>query len=197
MNILLVGDDNIKTLFLTDWSLIRPAKDLSTRVTAKNWDVSFYQHPNRRMDLVAHDYTLAYDIYSLAVCMLEILLGTPFISIDPANGQSILSPDFRRRAIDLDEKLVDGDYNNAEKILSNPLLVKEVLESFAREKLPWMAGQTLSQLVIDSLRGFDGQFPIRKQERKNVVDDDVDETRINEGVKYIQNVVLVLEGIKI
>lgn len=199
MNILLVGDDDTKRLFLTDWSLVRPAKDLSTRVTAKNWDVSFYQHPDRRMELVAHDYTLAYDIYSLAVCMLEILLGSPFISIDPENGQSVLSPDFRRRAIEIDagKGLIEDDYNNAERILSNPLLVKEVLESFARDKLPWMVGQTLSQLVIDALRGFDGEFPIRRQEGRDVLDDDVDETKINEGVKYIQSVVLVLEGIKI
>ncbi|KAH8747126.1 hypothetical protein BGZ57DRAFT_862032 [Hyaloscypha finlandica] len=115
----------------------------------------------------------------------EILLGSPFVFINPEDGRSVLSPDFRRRAIDLDVGggLLEDDYNNTERILSNPLLVKEVLENFARDNLPWIPGQILSQLVINALRDFDGQFLVRRheQEGRGAVDGEVDETKIDEA----------------
>lgn len=75
--------------------------------------------------------------------------------------------------------------------------LKEVLLSFAKHNLPWMADDALSTLTIKALQGFDGETPTaaaRQQQQQAGTDA---ATRIDEGMEYIQEIVQVLECVRI
>jgi hypothetical protein len=129
--------------------------------------------------------------------MLEILLRKPFISFGADDGLPVLSSAFRRRAIDLGGAygMSESDYENAETIVSSPILVREVLLSFATESLPWMAGEMLSRLVVNALNSFDGAFASGATNQQQA--GSAAGTRIGEGMKFIQEVVQALERIEI
>lgn len=100
--------------------------------------------------------TLADEIYSLGVCMLEILMQEPLIFIDD-DGLSVLSPKFRECAIKMSiVGLAEG--NSAEKTVTDLFSVREVLMYFATEDLPYMVGETLSELVSKALMSSARQF---------------------------------------
>jgi len=44
------------------------------------WPKRIYQHPERQDEYAEAAYEPRHDIYSLGVCMLEVLLWTPFVA---------------------------------------------------------------------------------------------------------------------
>jgi hypothetical protein len=83
-DILMLTDVSVQNpgycMYLQDWSRIR---ELSATTSLcgndDNWPKRIYQHPKRQSTMVDEAYEPRHDIYSLGVCMLEILLWTPFV----------------------------------------------------------------------------------------------------------------------
>lgn len=76
-------------IYLQDWSRIRELSGVTSLCGHDdNWSNRIYQHPNRQSTMVDEAYEPKHDIYSLGVCMLEILLWAPFV-VEKAsvNGQ--------------------------------------------------------------------------------------------------------------
>jgi len=67
-------------MYLQDWSHIRELSGATSRCGADdNWPKRIYQHPERQSTMLEEAYGPQHDIYSLGVCMLEVLLWTPFV----------------------------------------------------------------------------------------------------------------------
>ncbi|KAB8343020.1 hypothetical protein FH972_022614 [Carpinus fangiana] len=81
--ILLSSTTSEKTrVYLTDWTRVRTIQSQSSRIGEHKWHRALYQHPRRMGVHVEHSYRCAHDIYSLGVCLLEILLWVPFVAVD-------------------------------------------------------------------------------------------------------------------
>jgi hypothetical protein len=67
-------------MYLQDWSHIRELSGATSRCgNDDNWPKRIYQHPERQSTMLEEAYGPQHDIYSLGVCMLEVLLWTPFV----------------------------------------------------------------------------------------------------------------------
>jgi len=67
-------------MYLQDWSYVRELSGATSRCgNDDNWPKRIYQHPERQSTMLEVAYEPKHDIYSLGVCMLEILLWTPFV----------------------------------------------------------------------------------------------------------------------
>jgi hypothetical protein len=76
-------------MYLQDWSRIRELSGATSLCGSDdNWPKRIYQHPKRQSTMIDEAYEPKHDIYSLGVCMLEILLWQPFV-VEKAsvNGQ--------------------------------------------------------------------------------------------------------------
>lgn len=70
----------IYNLCLQDRSRIRELSGTTSLCgNDDNWPKRIYQHPKRQSTMVDEAYKPKHDIYSLGVCMLEILLWTSFV----------------------------------------------------------------------------------------------------------------------
>ena len=204
-NVLLVGELPKRQLFLTDWTLGRDKEGFSKRGGATSWRIALYQHPQRQGEHAESRYTILHDIYSLGVCMLEILLGEPFISRDEYQGAS-LSERFRRRAIDLRERepvdtsdpITEDDLNSPTKLTRSSELVKTVLLDLATTELPFLVGDDLVGLVKNCLQGFDGAFPDGNATEIDASLRSPGNQAANfvEGMEYIRKVTMVLDEVR-
>jgi hypothetical protein len=68
------------SVYLQDWSHVRELSGATSQYGSDdNWPKRIYQHPERQSTMVDEAFEARHDIYSLGVCMLEILLWTPFV----------------------------------------------------------------------------------------------------------------------
>jgi serine/threonine protein kinase len=68
------------SMYLQDWSHIRELSGATSKCgNDDNWPKRIYQHPERQSTMLEEAYGPQHDIYSLGVCMLEVLLWTPFV----------------------------------------------------------------------------------------------------------------------
>lgn len=132
--------------------------------------------------------------------MLEILLGKTFVTISRETRGPELDGEFRRRAIKLGPPDgIDADefeHPSDIMLMQHPSLVKEVLLGYATSTLPWMAGETLAKLVVKMLQGFDGQFPTAATAPQQAGLGQQGK-KVDEGMRYVQEVVQVLGRIEI
>ena len=162
-------------LFLLDWHYVRRASNASNRAGETQWWRGVYCHPKRQMQLAQEDYNMGHDIYSLGVCMLEILIWKSLVE---RNGQGPqLSPLFMEKARHLDipernraELDMRGVRTESELYTANPFGVQQVLVELARTRLPPVAGSRLSQLVVSCLTALEGGFLNISFDRKDDVE---------------------------
>ena len=64
---------------LLDWQYVRRASAASYRAGGTQWWRGVYCHPKRQVQVAQEEYNMAHDIYSLGVCMLEVLLWKSFV----------------------------------------------------------------------------------------------------------------------
>ena len=95
-------------MFLQDWSRIRELSGATSLCgNDDNWPKRIYQHPKRQSTMVDEAYKPKHDIYSLGICMLEILLWKPFV-VEKASVNGRVEYDicqiFETRGLDLGAK---------------------------------------------------------------------------------------------
>ena len=197
-NILVVGQyheiRSTQSIFLTDWTLVREVGQASFWIGEDDWQRAIYQHPSRQGLRAESEYTIKHDVYSLGVCMLEILLWKPLIiRSDPRieNSPKAISELFQRRAIELGEDQgVPGRYfGDTQKMTSRPTVVRRVIVDLCRTELPVSAGSKLTNVVMDSLCCLDAEAGAGSDAGKK---DDLES-----GLDYIRDVLVVLGGVSV
>ena len=194
-NVLLVGEVPSQALFLTDWTLVRRVHDPSSRTGTMLGPKSIYQHPDRQGEHAEHRYTIAHDIYSLGVCMLEMLIWEPLVT-EADDGSSGLSSVIYEQAFELGKAqgVPDAELGSSVEVVQRPALIKDTILDLAEKGLPGLVGDTLAGLVADSLHGFEGAFGDGNTNNNSNANLPVN---VEDGMKYIQKVLLVLNGISI
>jgi hypothetical protein len=81
--ILLVDSStSLETPFLIGFEKFRRAEGRTYMSGDTFWDKNLYRHPRRQGEYPEEEYKMQHDIYSLGVCLLEIGLGTSFVSFE-------------------------------------------------------------------------------------------------------------------
>jgi hypothetical protein len=157
------GGQHIKDLsiFLCNWQLVRQASRASNKAGERLWWNAIYQHPTRQYQLAQQEYNMGHDIYSLGVCMLEVLVWKKLVQRSE-NGPSI-SPWFKDRAVSLIgmesiEENAEEEMTEAEKFTANREGTKNVLVDLARTDIPGAAGDILAKLTVSCLMCLEDGF---------------------------------------
>lgn len=152
------GQDAITdaSLYLAGWQNARIIHGTATaRLGDSSVHKSLYQHPDRQLKegQAKENYNIGHDIYSLGVCMLELLtwevLFRPGKTLhDPptlshAYVHALENLDFHA-GIEMSE---EDDVSKAELYTKDALNVQETLVSVAKERVPQSAGDTMANLV--------------------------------------------------
>ena len=162
-------------VFLLDWHYVRRASDATNRAGETQWWRGVYCHPKRQMQVAQEEYNMGHDIYSLGVCMLEVLIWKSLV--ESGNQGPHISPMFKEQANHLKipernrvELGMRGIKTESELYMANPFGVQQVLEELARTSLPPVAGSRLSQLVVSCLSALEGGFPNVSFDQKDDVE---------------------------
>ena len=149
---------------LLNWHYVRRASAASNKAGESKWWRKVYCHPKRQMQLAQEEYNMGHDIYSLGVCMLEVLIWKSLVE-NSGHGPQISSL-FKEQANHLEvpgknraEHGVRGIRNDSELYTANPLYVLQTLIELARTQLPPAAGSELSRLVVSCLTVLEEGFP--------------------------------------
>ncbi|KAH8152298.1 uncharacterized protein LAJ45_03725 [Morchella importuna] len=174
------------TVFLTNWESSRNAGHATKLLGSKDWQQGIYQHPQRQGQKADAYYVMGHDIYSLGVCMLEVLLWKTFM--DQKNGVYHISQLYQERALHLG--LVQPDFfGNTQAMTKIPRNVQKILIDIARTELPAAAGDKMTELVVNCLTcledGFGGQFIIPEGE------EDEEEENHNIRLRYMLDVLSI------
>ncbi|OCK74832.1 hypothetical protein K432DRAFT_188431 [Lepidopterella palustris CBS 459.81] len=147
-------------IFLTNWHLVRKETSASLLIGQAHWLERMYQHPGRQVPRAEVAYSMAHDIYSLGVCMLELLLWKPLV-IREAGKSLTISKELISEAAAL--KMIDQNLLSS----SDPVVVAKsikprefqaLLVALAYKRLPAAAGDRLTQLVIACLKVVENGF---------------------------------------
>ncbi|KAF5001050.1 hypothetical protein FDECE_11065 [Fusarium decemcellulare] len=144
------GED-IHALTLCGWQY---AREVEHGVTGLIGDVTLqrkiYQHPERQLPTAEREYSMAHDVYSLGVCMLEVLRwesvlrpSLPFVSQAFINTFNNL-------------EFQPNDKDPGDLYTKFPNKNKAVLLSMCDEFIPCEAGTKMARIVRDFLTCLDG-----------------------------------------
>lgn len=154
------GETNGTIPILTEWRMLRKLNDTSSRRGEDNWDKNIYRHPERQGLRPETRYNMGHDIYSLGVCLLEIGLWQSLIvrqALDQqakmTNSALDLSIEFRQAANEVEPILADKD--DALRLLTKPVLVREALLHLVANRLPSSMGDGYAKVVKDCLTCLD------------------------------------------
>ena len=179
--------------FLLNWHLVRRASDATNRTGQHLWWKGIYCHPKRQMELAEEEYNMGHDIYSLGICMLEVLNWKPLVIFDGETPE--VSSTFKEQAKDLgilgknQIKMHNrGLKSESEMCTADPFGVQEILQSLARKELPPVTGSRLSRLVVSCLSALEGGFLNFSFNR---------DSRVETGMNFMCSVKMTLAQISI
>ncbi|KAK3295859.1 uncharacterized protein B0H64DRAFT_157549 [Chaetomium fimeti] len=154
------GFPSVVDLFLSGWQNARTTVQ-ATRVIGEGAPHRImYQHPQRHQTNTVEKYNIGHDIYSLGVCMLELLTWEPLVSFDETTGGSRLSDAYQAAFCEkeFDTKVeipLDGDVDLAQLFTQDPNEIKETIIEIAKTRLALHAGDRLANLVCRCLTCLD------------------------------------------
>ena len=199
-NVLVVfpGDDQVfhggtnPQVFLLGWERARKVDDNHTNLEGeKLWERSLYQHPERWSDergREVQEFCMGHDIYSLAVCILEILTWSPLILPSPIGDGSDMEPVVGKSLLDAFAELElsassrpraqfesDGAW-----VSQDALKVQRMLLHMAGTRLQSVAGRRIAGLVerclccLDPDAGLAAGISFEKRNEKEIGLDFID-----------------------
>jgi len=168
-----------RTAFLVGFQVIRNADGKTYPIpNAKRWDLNLYRHPLRQGSNM-ESFVMQHDIYSLGVCLLELGLWESFIEYGPDGTAQPTS------ALAAGEDLAT--------LLKAPVALKEHLAALSRSRnLTARLGTKYSKVVETCLTCLDDDNPDFEHEQEFQ-----DEDGLPVGVRYIEKVLGILNGITI
>ena len=159
-------------LFLSGWQNARTTAQATTYVGESAAHRVMYQHPQRHEPSTpittttaqpatpVEKYNIGHDIYSLGVCMLELLTWDPLVFLDPKKRPAQLRLSsayltaFRRLGFDADIPIAE-DSDLASLFTQDAAHVKATLVEVAETGVPPKAGDRLAELVCRCLTCLD------------------------------------------
>ncbi len=146
-------------IFLLGWERARQVSDNHTNLEGETlWERSLYQHPERWSDQgkrEVEEFCMGHDIYSLAVCMLEILTWR-FLSFPSQTGAGTeAEPVVGKRLVEAFSELgleasseprTQFDSDGA-WISQDAINVQRMLQHIANADLPAIAGLKMTDLI--------------------------------------------------
>ncbi|KAJ8128098.1 hypothetical protein O1611_g5541 [Lasiodiplodia mahajangana] len=146
--------------YLIGWPSARRTENHQTQhVGEYSWYKRIYQHPYRQGRDADSEYCMGHDVYSLGVCMLEVLCWKPLVQGDPSSrtiGDEFKDAFFTLE-VDMGEVNESHLENEAEWITYDSDTVKEVLMVMIRKHLPRIAGERITSTVMKCLTCLDGE----------------------------------------
>ncbi|WPA97606.1 uncharacterized protein RHO25_002216 [Cercospora beticola] len=160
------GDRAFK-LYVQDWSFISKLSGATSLFGETNWQKSIYQHPERQGRYAEHAYDRKHDIYSLGVCILQVLLWQVFVQ-EATGAPDRICDLFETYALNRsgysDSTGIPEKYRgNTQKITSKPWATQAIWREIAVGELDDVK---LTRLVIRCLES-DAAYAFR--EAKDVV----------------------------
>lgn len=172
------SDDNLilaetnPTLYLSGWQYARQVDhgvtNLRNETTVQK---RVYQHPERQLPLADKEYSMAHDVYSLGVCMLEILNWDSVLEADNASVSEAFKEAFRALGNDTSGSEQDG-------YTKFPELIKRTLVYLNNITTPVAAGARISHLVRRFLTCLDEKDDETQDVEEPVVLEGKDRRRI-------------------
>lgn len=175
-------------LFLTGFQLAREdtPNTISSTQGNQNWEYDIYTHPSRHSP--GTRYTMAHDIYSLGVNLLEIAMWDSFLIFDTHERARIFNNEALEGGRLICDNLKAGDKEAGRRM-------KELYETAANAFLPISMGCCFRDVVIDCLGAVECGFGHADG------DDGVGKTKDEEeermGLEYIDRVLERLDGIRV
>ncbi|KAJ4176192.1 hypothetical protein NW767_015528 [Fusarium falciforme] len=164
------GELESASLFLSGWTNARLIEGVATkRIGESSVSKIIYQHPHRRLEggSAKEDYNIGHDVYSLGVCMLELLTWNVLIWPGETKlAAPVLSDAYRRafehlgyhKALDLpsgDDLDDEEEVSLAKLYTRNSKEVQNTLIEMAKKLVPKRAGSTMANLVHRCLTCLD------------------------------------------
>ncbi|QGA21513.1 hypothetical protein EYB26_009224 [Talaromyces marneffei] len=179
--------DSTGVLFLTGFQLAREAtpNTVSSTQGNQNWEYDIYTHPSRHTP--GTRYTMAHDIYSLGINLLEIALWGSFLIFDTHERARIFNNEALEGGRLICDNLKAGDKEAGQRM-------KQLYEMAAKALLPISMGCRFRDIVLDCLGAVERGFG-------NVDEDSIEKTQNEEeeriGLEYIDKVLEGLEEIRV
>ena len=147
------------SVFLLDWQLSRKSNRATQAIGGGDWWRRVYQHPTRHVQHPEHEYTMSHDVYSLGVCMLEVLLWKPFVTSTAARMFEF-SQFFQESIGEYREAHPDTPINVSEgdPATADGWDIQTMLIFWAKTKLPAAAGDRLAEVVVCCLTCLEDGF---------------------------------------
>ncbi|KAI3330404.1 hypothetical protein F4824DRAFT_337583 [Ustulina deusta] len=139
------------TAYLTGWQYARQVEhgvtNFSNDITVEK---RIYQHPDRQLPTAEKEYSMAHDVYSLGVCMLEILAWESILVMnDPPTVSEAFVAAFNTLGFQLDQASPTGPHTKF------PGQIKATLIKMNESETPRAAGSRVSRLIDSFLTCLD------------------------------------------
>jgi serine/threonine protein kinase len=155
--------DALGSAYLTSWSMLRKATELSSRRGSDNWIENLYRHPRRQGCQPEERYHMGHDIYSLGVLLIEIALWQPFVQ---TSRNPPVSEVYEAKARELNLVRANGPGTIEE--LTMPLVIYKVMISLAETKVASSMGSSLANFILACLKCLDGKVDgLNEQDFRN------------------------------
>ena len=151
--------DPVPKVVLSGWQYARKVDGSNTRLVGESmWQKAIYQHPERQSDHVDAEYCMGHDVYSLGVCMLEVITWIPLVYAT-APGRKAISQEYRASFEDVHQTL----YHSAPaqpaldvyELADDPELIQKALVEINHRLVPTIAGEKMENIINDCLTCLD------------------------------------------
>jgi len=137
-------------VYLQDWTCAREVSGTTAELGEGVWPKRIYQHPERQGEYAEAAYEPKHDIYSLGVCMLEVLLWTPFVVTDMELKVRDLFQQYGFARKEIDGGLPERFRGDSTKMTSRPWITKTIWQDIAAAEF---GNPDLAQLISQCLEG--------------------------------------------
>ncbi|KAH6636470.1 hypothetical protein F5144DRAFT_546575 [Chaetomium tenue] len=153
------GSQKDVDLFLSGWQNARTTTQATRFIGESAPHRIMYQHPQRHQVNDVEQYNIGHDIYSLGVCMLELLIWNPLVFFR-GTGESRLSEAYQTafcdKGFDADVEMpLDGDVDLSRLFTQDAEKIKETIIDIAETTVAIHAGDRLANLVCRCLTCLD------------------------------------------
>lgn len=178
------------SVFLTGWQY---ARQVERGVTQFRGETSIqrrvYQHPERQLVEAEREYSMAHDLYSLGVCMVEILMWESLLlPTDPPSMSTAFVTAFESLGLHKDSK---------EPFTMHAEQVQQTLVHMCDQHVPVIAGEKMARLVKGFLTSLDydeeGEEDADQTQYKNVPND---KERRQVAVHFVNTALKVMRDVQ-
>ena len=176
---------------LTGWQYARQVEHGVTNFRGETTlQRKVYQHPERQVVEAERKYTMAHDLYSLGVCMVEMLTWESLLlATEPPTMSANFITAFK--SLDLQEDIAEPYTKHAEQI-------QQTLIHMCDQQIPVVAGEKMARLVKDFLTCLDNDGTDEDEDDDQIQYQKApnDETRRNIAVHFVDTALKTMRDVQ-